>query len=134
MKPNHTKEQRAGLFAIARLLDKVPRGKFNMKFWVIDKRSDEYQYGLYHLPTECGFAGCALGWAMVLPRFKKRAGYPFALASELGFNPTFEKSLTAAGTALFGGWREKVTPKRVANDIRRYLKDGTLPKRPGEDS
>lgn len=133
MKPNHTKEQRAGLFAIARLLDRVPRSKFNMKFWVIDKSDGEYQYGLHHLPTECGFAGCALGWAMTLPRFKRHAGYPFALASELGLNPHGDKSLTAAGTSLFGGWREKATPKRVANDIRRYLKDGTLPQRPYEN-
>lgn len=125
MKPEHTKSQRAGLFAIARLLDRVTKKKLNMKWFVSDRNG--YDAAEQHVtPKECGYAGCAIGWGLTLPRYKRFIGDPRALASHLGLLGQW--GFTPEAKAVFGGHRTGVTPKQVANDIRAYLKDGTLPK------
>lgn len=126
MKPEHTKQQRADLFAIARLLDKVPRKKFNMAYWVIAPNG-AFASDLYS-PSECGFAGCAIGWAKTLPRFKHKD--PWQILQRLGLTRGDDRhEFSIAGQALFGGHtsNRNKTPKQVAKAIRTYLQDGGLP-------
>ena len=57
------------LLKLADLLDTVPETKFNLKEWVLDK-----QLGIsedVNKIKECGYAGCAVGWATTIPSFRK---------------------------------------------------------------
>jgi len=126
----HTKNQRKRLFKLARLLDKVPPKRFNITEWF----SEDGDSVFADLITanrlknnECGFAGCAMGWGLTDKYIRGLAFYPLELLDGLGFcSGTFTMD-DDEGTALFGPERGKVTPKRVAKDIRSYLKNGKLP-------
>lgn len=52
-----TAKQKANLMALASGLRRVPRAKFKMDFWgegKLDTKSETF---------DCGYAGCAIGWA-----------------------------------------------------------------------
>lgn len=133
MSIQHTKEQRLRLFALARLLDKVPAKHFDMSEWFsMDGNRAVCERGfISKLKTKaCGFAGCAMGWAMTSNYIRAGGTLPVRVLGSLGFD-TERLSCDSAGagdpgTALFGPVRN-VGPKQVAKDIRRYLKDGKLP-------
>lgn len=66
------------LLTLAKFLasKKVDPTRFDMDFWVNEPGVD--QYGV---PIECGFAGCAMGWANFIPEFRQlgyRLGTPFS--------------------------------------------------------
>lgn len=123
MKPNHTKDQRKRLFLLARLLDRVPRKHFDMKWWIIRHNHYQSTLGPEESPNDCGTTACACGWALTIPSIAKRT-------RKANMVPCRAFGMERAGKtefAMFGGYR-KAGPRRVAADIRRYLKDGTLPK------
>ncbi len=130
----HTVSQRRRLFALARLLLKVPARAFKMENWTSfhggwANPSDETLAALAKAirDSSCGYAGCAMGWGMTVPAISKDASGPFGLLKDLGFDTEhFTNYGTCAASRLFGPHRA-VTPKRVATDIRRYLKTGELP-------
>jgi hypothetical protein len=70
-----TREER--LNHLITVLDRVKNGQskhFNMSRWAImlDSEFEFNEYDLYDFePFECGFAGCALGWASIDPEFNK---------------------------------------------------------------
>lgn len=79
-----------------------------------------------HSPKECGFAGCAIGWARTSESIRGGTRtHESLIRNRLGMQWRCCDDESPA-TKLFGGHR-KVGPRKVANDIRRYLKDGTLP-------
>ncbi len=124
-----TRQQRDDLRALAKVLDKVPEEKLNMGWWVTEIATGRTCDGDWASAKQCGFAGCGIGWAMAMPRFKRFKGRPLELALRLGcaksdggYNLCFNK----AGAALFAGSRH-VTPKQLANDIRRWVNHGELP-------
>lgn len=126
----HTVAQRRRLFALARLLVKVPAKFFFMEHWVSLNRGwvDPGDSLPFLRAKECGYAGCAMGWGMTSPAIRGEAPDPFKLLAHLGFSTAeFRNYGTDAASVLFGPHRD-VTPRRVASDLRRYLKDGTLPK------
>lgn len=129
MKPELTKHQREDLQALARRLLTVPNKKFKMQWWVLDPKGEMVSENSHITPDECGYAGCAIGWGMAMKRFECFIGQPLELGYHLGFKNRTSEGFSEAGTALFGGWRKGAKPKQVAGDIRRYLKDGTLPYR-----
>lgn len=123
MKPNHTPGQRRRLFALARLLDRVPRSHFNMAWWIqqdglLHERLDHLEAGT--TLRSCKTAACACGWALTLPSIRSITSTAYDIPRE-AFGMDDEKQ-----KALFGDQR-KVGPKQVASEIRLYLKDGTLP-------
>ena len=131
--PNLTKSQRRRLFRLARLLRRVNPRKFNMKEFVLRKDGpSEWADHLEHTPKECGFAGCAIGWAQTDAKISRgRVGHQLARGLGVPFSDDafFDASISStAGDKLFG-CRRKVGPRRVASDIVRYLKTGALPRK-----
>ena len=128
MKPNLTKDQRKRLFLLARLLDRVPKNHFKMRHWIQCEggavcsnveEAKELKRGA------CGYAGCAMGWAMTSPAIRAHNQSASSLFESFGMQ--FAPS-NHPGNRIFGPHRI-VPPRTVAADIRRYLKDGTLPAR-----
>lgn len=126
MKPNLTKDQRKRLFLLARLLDRVPKRRFKMNHWIQEKGVST-NCGIEDAKAlrrgECGYAGCAMGWGMTSPTVRGTCRSATMLFAEFGF---YFSDKTGPGERIFGTHRE-VSPRTVASDIRRYLKDGTLP-------
>lgn len=117
------------LLKLADYLETVPRKQFNMGRW--------------GFKSECGFSGCAIGWAVhgrlfrglsgiginrSCPKFEGRTAYG-AIATLFGI------SEQAAEHKLFGGYIEG-TPKQVAARIRKFVRDhsGTITKATGAQS
>lgn len=127
MKPNHTPEQRRRLFALARLLDRVPKGHFNMSAWLSAPSDVMYETEATRAAKlaahECGYAGCAIGWGMTSRAVRGNCTSAVQLVSQL----MARQERSTDWIRLFGPNRT-VGPKRVAADIRRYLKDGMLPR------
>lgn len=124
--PAHTKDQRRRLFLLARLLDRVPKDKFDMSFWVTRPSGLVMQGERLALKSlianKCGYAACAIGWGMTSPEIRGSAKEATKLKDQLMEGANYDN-----WPRLFGSSRT-VGPKRVAKDIRAYLKDGTLPK------
>ncbi len=129
-RPKLTRDQRQRLLWLAKKLDRVPASHFDMRNWVIRKEGVDPETRFVwdsseHHPKECGYAGCAIGWGFTSPRIRAGCKTHHGLANSLGL-PVSGVEASTPGDRLFGSHR-RVTPKRVASDIRRYLKDGTLP-------
>ena len=117
---------RERLTHLAALLDTVPSERFNLSLWV-----DSTQ--------ECGFAGCAVGWA-THDRALKAEGLTFDDSCGAGA-PTFEGLRNwpavelffglevGAADHLFGPWNYPGprTPAAVAARIREHLAKGDQP-------
>lgn len=130
MKPKHTKNQRKRLFLLARVLDKVPRNQFEMEDWFSEFDQSE---GIRAIREHrCGTTACAIGHALCYPSIAGQYRAPRPLIQGLGFDTADfggeEIADSGAANRLFGPHRS-CGPRKVANDIRRYLKDGTLPTR-----
>lgn len=126
-KPKRKLTRRQRLLLLARLLDGVPKGRFDMRRWIRapDCSGDcDYPALIKKLAAhECGYAGCAIDWGMTDKRIRGLCKRPIDLVTDLMPDQTDLDDWVR----IFGPDRN-VTPKRVASDIRRYLKDGTLPK------
>lgn len=118
------------LLKLADFLETVPRRSFEIRAWVwrgADKPEGK-------IPGECGFAGCAMGWAAHAKLFRglKLDG--------LWGNPIFEGRTDydaadclfeidgVASRVLFGGSSysgpRRPTPKQVAKRIRTFVETG----------
>lgn len=58
------------LLKLATILETVPKERFNLRFWEGLPTED----GMRKVYPECGFSGCAIGWAAQDKEFK-RAGF-----------------------------------------------------------
>lgn len=117
------------LLKLAAYLETVPSGHFNMKEWV-NKPATKPEG---KKPGECGFSGCAVGWAAHGKLFR---GLKFEQSTLLdgksSLYPTYqnldgfdavEKLFDISeddAERLFGSDR-KGTPKEVAKRIRSYI-------------
>jgi hypothetical protein len=124
--PSAKLETRAAvrLLILADFLETVPRESFEIKYWV-DHPATKPEGGK---PGECGFAGCAIGWAaharlfdgltldVDAPRYAGLWDYD-AVSACFGIND-------CDAAYLFDGcsynWR--ATPKQVARRIRAFVK------------
>lgn len=93
------------LLKLADYLETVPRKNFNMSSW------NEYR--------PCGFAGCALGWAVHAKLFRglteKSLGYE---AAEEVFSIDGEESFE-----LFSGIRNiRATPNSISKKMRKFVR------------
>lgn len=131
MKPlMQNKNQRARLFRLARLLDRVPERAFRMQAWFTHDEDDtcaSREECVRRLKKrDCGFAGCAIGWAMTDPVIRGPRHSAIHTLGRLGMRWSSSDDDRENGNLLFGPQR-KITARTVASDIRRYLKDGALP-------
>jgi hypothetical protein len=125
----HTPAQKRRLLALASYLDKLPRKKLRMRSW---------QFNACGVPVknltnrqikhECRTAACACGHAVFVPSIRRITKVPtevpplaFGIEYGIGFGVKVFRG-------LFGGARI-CTPRQLARDLRRYVKDGTLPQR-----
>lgn len=126
------------LLKLADYLETVPRKKFDMNAWAVQ--------------SECGFSGCAIGWAAHGKLFRgltlapvnslfvthqpkyvrpgnRRAKYQFGAASDL-----FEIESSDARELFserYSGRNETYdTPKQVAKRIRKFVRDHSNPSQP----
>lgn len=121
MSTTHTKDQRRRLFLLARLLDRVPAKRFHMKGWFNAPGCwTAYEASSHFMANECGTTACAIGWGMTDKSIRGAARGPEYLVHDL-------MGEGSSWSNLFGSHR-RVGPRRVASDIRRYLKTGVLPK------
>ena len=129
--PAHTKDQRRRLLLLAKLLDRVPTKRFNITEWFsfhgLGGIICNIESARRLIRKECGFAGCAMGWALTSKAIRGNSKEIGELVEGFGFNWIHFGDTSDPATLLFGPGRKRVTPKRVAKDIRAYLKDGTLP-------
>lgn len=130
--PQQTKTGNQRLLKLAKLLESVPRSKFDYTQWGLqwDGRKNS-----------CGTKGCALGWACTVPSFRK-LGLKMT-NGEWGprpVSPSGEESYAAC--AIFNIDTEqsydlflplegeyKATPKQVAKKIRNFVA-GRIAKNP----
>lgn len=119
---------KARLLKLADFLEtSVPRKRFSMEEWVAHDSNAK-------TPKECGFAGCAMGWATAIPSFR-RAGlhlndygtlYFLEASNWEGVTAFFDfddgydaKGLFAESSYLDGNYDP--TPKQVAKRIREFV-------------
>lgn len=108
------------MFALARLLDRVPVERFDMKCYVNKGKQNLDTASVADIKRGCGYTACACGWAITLPSIYRITTMPTLVAYRaFGMNWDTEK-------ALFG-FQRNVGPRQVARDLRAYLNDGTLP-------
>lgn len=131
------------LLRLADFLETIPRKAFSITNWVTryaDKPEGE-------VPGECGFAGCAVGWAAHQKLFKglrisEGGSYPEYIgthgyvwqgfdAPKVLFNITdrqaselFHRDFYPANPKT---GRRDPTPKQVAAKIRKFVKDSLQP-------
>lgn len=126
------------LLTLAKFLEeKVPRKAFDYAVWFGAKVLDSK--GRLRSPAECGTTACAMGWACMIPAFK-RAGLTVRLALAYGIERiTFKGQAGAfdAAEALFDLTEAEAvylfspstdcdgeaTPKQVAKKIRKFVRD-----------
>ena len=114
------------LKTLAAFLLTVPEEKFDLSVWVKLTRDTP--------SPECGFAGCAVGWAAQIPEFKALG---FGLGGILESCPEFEGRHSWQAVEDFFGLRFNdcanlftsvayneyhATPKEVSERITQYLK------------
>lgn len=115
--------------SLIRLLEKLPRKRLQMTRWLTDAKGEwMLSRDFPKLWNDCRTAACGCGWAVTIPSVRKVTERPYEVASKaFGFRCESDYvAFNSASTALFGSHRT-CTPKRLAADLRRYLKDGTLP-------
>lgn len=121
------------LLKLADFLDTVPRRSFNMDNWVTREATGPEG----DTPGECGFAGCALGWAAHGKLFAQlrldgcnRPTYRRTPGSRLvarHFSAAVELFDIESSDAdhLFGNWFGRaVTPHQEARRIREFVARG----------
>lgn len=112
------------LLKLADYLETVPRGQFVMA-----------QFGNGPYAKECGFSGCAIGWATHAKLFR---GLRFTSDTDGAGNPLVQyrnnESTWGGLGQLFGvdgevlksdlfGYRLTGTPKQVSKRIRKFVRD-----------
>lgn len=132
------------LLALATLLEKLPRKRFNYASWVggtWDGKSDL---------TACGTTACALGWATTMPCLRREGvilrqnawGYACVTTrNRPSISRPCEESLRTASKVFAitldeaehmflpgaSGLPSTATAKRVARHIREFVKRGGMP-------
>jgi hypothetical protein len=116
------------LLKLADFLETVPRKAFDISSWVSSKATMPEG----ERPGDCGFAGCAMGWAAHAKLFRgltMERGYIIDYPAYRGFDG-FEAAMTlfsigdSEATSLFdiGGYESRnPTPKTVAKRIRKFV-------------
>lgn len=125
------------LLKLADLLDNIPKKKFNLREWATVIGSE------IHADTsqikECGFAGCAVGWATTIPSFNRAGLRPIRNAARYVVKGRgyygWEAPMMFFGVDgddanyLFSmdyyDRGSKTTPKTVARRIRHYVRHAT---------
>lgn len=116
------------MFALARLLDKVPDEKLDMKNWVSKYGEAVFPQKAIVRLNECGYAACGCGWAVTIPSIAKLTyKSPCNVPKVFGFPSHADNLGTSEDAYRLFGCKRKVTPKELAQDIRHYLKTGELP-------
>lgn len=126
-RPIHTIAQRRRMFALARYLDKLPTIKLNMSQWQMRSGESTLYLTADELANECGTAACGCGHAVMIPCIRRITTSPSEVtAMAFGMTYILDRNAFDPSYRLFGPHRT-CTPKRLARDIRDYLRDGTLP-------
>ena len=125
------------LLTLAKRLDRVPVKQFNMTFWGMewDPEQEEYiDFGDADPAKECGFAGCAVGWACSIPEFRELGlnlvhGTPtynlhhHFQAAETFFDLSERQAHYLFGTAFYTP-RQFRAPRYVASRLREFVREG----------
>lgn len=120
------------LTKLADFLETVPCEKFNMNNWSRGWPEDGIQEAFPVLGTRCGFAGCAMGWAVTGRLFEnlRWSGEVPVVTDESGYYRGFDAAMQLfeidgdAAEKLFGPYNN-VTPKQEAKRIRAYVCGGS---------
>lgn len=115
---------------LIQLLEKLPKKRLKMGMWMTSGNGDFIWpdgEGIKELKHDCRTAACGCGWAVTIPAIRKVTPDAYDVARRaFGFPADTNEHFGYESEALFGSERT-CTPKQLAADIRRYLKDGTLP-------
>lgn len=120
------------LLKLADYLETVPRKAFNIESWM--SRSANKPEGKN--PGECGFAGCAVGWAAhakLFRGFRMNGGFPIykdtfswpavGVVFGLGLCSPLPSDDAAHLFSSYTYPQGKATPKQVAIRIRKFVRD-----------
>lgn len=133
------------LLTLANFLETVPELAFNMRKWEASPATKPEG----STQGECGFAGCAIGWAAhaqlypgltlvswpgyeyleaVVPSFEGELNW-LAIDRLFGFAPVDHDARENEGERLFlrRSYLSDPTPKQVAKRIRKFVETGTVP-------
>jgi hypothetical protein len=121
--------------ALATMLDDVQENNFDLDHWCTrEEEPAEYRFfGLIESKPACGFAGCAIGWAIhtkLIPNLKWKYGSPayaasadgetyngfYAVAEAFGITPRMAEFLFLAER-----YKVRATTEMVASRIRRLV-------------
>lgn len=110
--------------------------------FLTELKRTQFNYGIFHIEDECGSVACALGWAGLIPEFRKaglttgkgnivrceingkrflyeQAGAFFGLSSSECKGLFLPNHQDYIGCSYLG---ENATPKQVAKMLREFLK------------
>jgi hypothetical protein len=117
------------LLKLADFLETVPRKKFDMRSW--QRSAADKPEG--RRPGECGFAGCAVGWAVHQRMFRGLKFIPdWSWGGDLIPHYNGQTEWRAITDLFLIGYDEAFglfgpqtggTPKQVAKRIRKFVKD-----------
>jgi len=124
------------LLKLADFLEKLPRKRFGYDTW-ISSPEDLLAKGTEDDLKNCGTTACALGWACVMPEFRRlglrmvdfepctqTSACPLGAAQEI-FGLTLDESSYLFVPNNYNGWKESplernATAKQVARHIRKF--------------
>lgn len=119
------------LTKLANFLDKVPEDRFNIHEWIVEQAESDFNEKF-----DCGFAGCAIGWAVhakVVPGLEWCNGEPsyrYEFGWVVGWSAVrlaFDIDDLIASKLFTGTTYEGIcTPADVAKRIRQFVETGEL--------
>lgn len=132
------------LLTLAKRLDKVPVKQFDMSYWGMEwdpEAGETVDFAPADPTKECGFAGCAVGWACSIPEFID-AGFRLFQGTPT-YNPggfvvwqhfdapvhffdiTEDQAHYLFGMSYYTGKQFK-GPRYVASRLREFVREGGL--------
>jgi hypothetical protein len=136
-----SRKARTRLTKLADFLHALPRKQwkhFRMARWISHRGDHDHEFGEYIKPEDlqtCGTTACALGWAAMVPGFKRlglkviaveTGGHNIELAAEF-FDIEDSQANHLFGYALWHDNASIVTPKQWAKKARAFIKaDGVI--------
>lgn len=121
------------LRAIADLMDTIQPKRFNLNSWVTELPQPAKKFlGLFQIEPECGFAGCAMGWAAherLFANFTVKDHYPVYFDAHNKKHTLWDAVTVLLGISssmaiyLFGENQYKLfaTPDMVSVRIRKFI-------------